>query len=59
MIYKGKKEITQVYKSNMAISKIYKGNRLVWQLIKSCFGSGFWSNVKPWINEEGWKMNKI
>lgn len=55
MIYKGEKEITQVYKSNMAISKIYKGNRLVWQLIKSCFGSGFWSNVKPWINEEGWK----
>lgn len=28
---------------------------LVWQSVRSCFGAGYWSNDKPWINEEAWK----
>lgn len=55
MLYKGQKEITAIYKGIKAISAIYKGAKLVWQAIRSCFGSGFWVNEKPWINEEGWK----
>lgn len=29
--------------------------RAVWTAIRSCFGAGRWVNVKPWINNEGWK----
>lgn len=25
--------------------------------IRSCFGSGFWINEKPWFNDESWKNN--
>lgn len=55
MIYKGSKEIVQIFKGSKPISAIYKGSKLVWQAIRSCFGSGAWRNDKPWINDEGWK----
>jgi len=29
--------------------------RLIWEGIRSCFGSGWWINDKPWVNDEGWK----
>lgn len=55
MIYKNGKEITSVFKGKQAISAIYKGSKLVWQAIRSCFGSGGWVKEKPWLNNEGWK----
>lgn len=55
MIYKNGKEITQVIAKGKVISAIYKGTKLVWQAIRSCFGSGGWINDKPWLNDEGWK----
>lgn len=29
--------------------------RMVWQAIRSCFGRGFWNNIKPWSNTDGWR----
>ena len=58
MIYKEGKEITKIFKFNKEISYVYKGALLVWQAIRSCFGSGFWVNEKPWLSEEGWRNNK-
>lgn len=49
------KEITVVNAYGRTITAIYAGTRLVWQAIRSCFGSGWWVNEKPWLNEEGWK----
>lgn len=55
MIYKNGKEITSIFNGRQAISAIYRGSKLVWQAIRSCFGSGSWVNEKPWLNNEGWK----
>lgn len=55
MIYKDGKEIISVFKEKRTISAIYKGSKLVWQAIRSCFGSGSWIKEKPWLNNEGWK----
>ena len=49
------KEITVVNAYGRTITAIYAGTRLVWQAIRRCFGSGWWVNEKPWLNEEGWK----
>lgn len=54
-VYKENKKIAFVYKSDKAIAYIYKGSQLVWQAVRSCFGSGKWLNKKPWINKEAWK----
>lgn len=55
MIYKGKNAIGAIYYGRKIISAVYKGALLVWQSIRSCFGSGSWLNDKPFINEESWK----
>lgn len=57
MIYKNGKEVQQIFHNYKRISAIYKGARLLWQAIRSCFGSGSWRNDKPWINNEGWRNN--
>lgn len=55
----GNKEISrvQIVKDGVAktISYVYYGSKLVWQAIRSCFGSGFWTNKKPWSNTEAWR----
>jgi hypothetical protein len=58
MINANKNEIVTLYKNKKLIQAIYKGKYLVWQGIRSCFGSGLWINEKPWINNETWKNNR-
>lgn len=55
MITKGNKELQALYYGKKQISAVYRGLHLVWQAIRSCFGSGFWINTSPWKNDEGWK----
>ena len=55
MLFKQEKEIVGINKGNKPIQAIYKGIILLWQAIRSCFGSGFWVNEKPWVNDEPWK----
>jgi hypothetical protein len=57
MVQKFKKDIIAFYKNRKAVQSIYKGSYLIWQSIRSCFGSGAWFNEKPWINDEAWKNN--
>ena len=52
---RNKKEIIASYKRGKVIQAVYKGIHLVWQGIRSCFGSGMWVNDKPWLNDEAWK----
>lgn len=55
MIYRNEKQITGVYRGNIIITAVYRGARLIWELIKSCFGRGYWVNEAPYLNEDGWK----
>lgn len=55
MIRKNDKEVIAIFVSGKVISSICQGTKLVWQAIRSCFGSGFWVNIKPWLSNEGWK----
>lgn len=58
IIRKGR-EITGINRKGRNISEVWKyingAWRIVWQAVRSCFGTGYWINKKPWINEEGWK----
>lgn len=58
MIKINNKDITEIYFNNKKISVVYKSGKIIWQAIRSCFGSGFWVDEKPWLNNEGWKNNK-
>lgn len=58
MIRLNGREITAIRLGSNVISAVYKGSVLIWQAIRSCFGSGRWVNEKPWIGKEGWKYSK-
>jgi len=55
MIVKDYKDQSQEFFGGRAIQAVYKGLQLVWTAIRSCFGSGFWYNDRPWINTDAWK----
>lgn len=55
MIHIGDKEISSVSVGSRVVSVIYHGAVLVWQAVRSCFGSGCWNDDKPWSDDEGWK----
>ena len=55
MVFKNGKEIVEVYRGKKEILEIYRGKTIVWQMIRSCFGNGYWINDRPWLNTDGWK----
>lgn len=48
-------DIAIILAKGRIIAEVYQGTKLVWQAVRSCFGSGRWINSKPWIDNEGWK----
>lgn len=63
MINVGRKDISRIELDDngikRVITKIYaevNGElKLIWEAIRSCFGSGWWINNRPWINNNAWK----
>lgn len=59
MIFVGnKKEIVYINAKGKVIAAIYQGAQLLWEAIRSCFGSGMWTGAKPWLGKEGWRGTK-
>lgn len=58
-IYRQNREITGIHRKGRDTSEVWKyingAWRMVWQAIRSCFGRGFWTNMMPWRNSDGWK----
>lgn len=55
MAYQNKKELTGIFINKTPIQTVYEFGAVLWQAVRSCFGSGIWVNEKPWINDEAWK----
>lgn len=55
MIYRGTTRIEGVYRGTKVITAVYRGARLVWELIKSCFGRGYWINEAAFVNDDMWR----
>lgn len=51
------KYISSQSRNGKYIAIMYLNGHIIYQSVRSCFGSGAWINEKPWINEEGWKNN--
>lgn len=55
MLYRQGKEVVELLLGTLPLSELRKGQVLIWQAVRSCFGSGGWINDKPWIDDEGWR----
>ena len=58
MIVINGKAVKSFFLNGKFLSSMYKDGKLIWQAVRSCFGSGVWSGSKPWIGEEKWKRQK-
>lgn len=59
MIQINGKDVSQIRVGNKIVTAVYIGAKLVWQSIRSCFGSGFWINSSPWKMMKAGKTNKF
>jgi len=59
MLLRKGKEAVAMFHLDMAIGFVYYKGKVVWQAIRSCFGSGLWKPRKPWVNTEKWKIRKL
>lgn len=63
MIIRNGQNIKNIYTRGLNIGKIYHNGLLVFTTeskdyeSSSCFGSGYWINVLPWLNDDAWKNN--
>lgn len=48
------KNVTRITTFDKAIIRVIAAGKVIWELISSCFGSGYWINERPWINSDGW-----
>jgi hypothetical protein len=55
MIERSKKEIVEIIRGTLSVEEVYHGKLLVFQAARSCFGSGYWINERPWLNDDSWK----
>lgn len=42
------------YYGEISLAAIYYGTNLVWRGASSCFGRGYWDNIRSWNDIDGW-----
>jgi hypothetical protein len=57
MIVKNGKIINSYYYGKTPIMEIYRGKFLIWEAIRSCFGSGYWIPSSLWESDSIWRNN--
>ena len=57
MIYLNRIDFSATHFGGKTVAAIYNGAVLIWNMIRSCFGAGYWRNDAPWSNTDGWKNN--
>jgi hypothetical protein len=55
MIFKNKKNIQALFYLKKSVSVFYYYGKIVYQSIRSCFGSGTWRSDRPWLGKDLWK----
>ena len=53
-----RKNVVNIVGEGKVFAAIYQGSLLIWEAVRSCFGSGMWISKKPWLYKEGWRNTK-
>ena len=57
MLWRDGKEIEQQQINGCQVEQMWLNGLLIWQGVRSCYGSGAWIDTKPWLDNDGWKDN--
>lgn len=56
MIRGGKNDIIGIHVGgSKVVIAVRQGLRLVWELVSSCFGAGYWRGEQRWKGSDGWR----
>lgn len=55
MILKDDRGFSAINYVDRSIARILYMGRVVWQAIRSCFGSGAWIESYAWLDDDAWK----
>ena len=55
MIIRNGKQVEEIFHGTLPLTEVYHRKYLIWQAARSCFGSGYWINDRPWLNEDAWR----
>lgn len=59
MKYKDTKELIAKYLNSKVGIATYKAMGgivyVIWEAVRSCFGSGVWKGDRPWLGKDAWK----
>lgn len=47
--------VSTITRNGKKVTSMYRNGKLIFQSVRSCFGSGIWVGNKPWIGAEVWK----
>ena len=48
-------KVSTIARNGKKVASMYWNGKMIFQSVKSCFGSGVWVSSKPWIGKEYWK----
>ncbi len=57
MIWVNGKKMWNIIIDGAAVTKMWYNGLFIWQLIRSCFGSGVWKSDRPWLGDDLWRNN--
>ena len=58
MLYVDKQKIIGIYAMKKTILRVWYGADLVWDIVRSCFGAGWWAPKRPWLYDDRWRYLK-
>ncbi len=57
MLWRDGNEIGQLMTDGGQVEQMWLNGQLIYQGVRSCYGSGAWIDTKPWLDNDGWKDN--
>ena len=56
----GREEFTEIHYQGYSFSAVYyvddqRVPHLIWENVRSCYGSGRWMPERPWLDDDTWK----
>lgn len=62
IVIQGHRQFSDMTAEGKPLIAIYAGvngeKKLIWERIRSCYGTGIWLEQRPWTDNDLWKDNK-
>lgn len=62
IVIQGHRQFSDITAGGKQLMAVYAGvngeAKLIWERVRSCYGTGIWLEQRPWTDNDLWKDNK-